>query len=106
QLQKRQSFENAHDPGMAESAPEQLPVQKVRGAPEALENGKTLVAPAHASGNGPVETRHHPCGRALEKSELFHARLDRRDELNRRGACSDDGHPPAGKLMGMVPARG
>src|SRR6185295_1938427 len=51
-------------------------------------------------------TTHNPWGRSLKEIQLFNLRLDRRHELNRRGASTDHRNPAPLDLELVIPTRG
>lgn len=61
--------------------------------------------PALPRADACVGPRQHPRRGALEDREVRHLRLDLGDELGGRGAGPDHGHPPAGEVEVVVPAR-
>src|SRR5205823_949391 len=62
------------------------------------------VEPALARGDRTVRVRQDPGRGALEDVQALDPGLDLGDELDRRGAGADGGHPLAGEVVVVVPA--
>ena len=103
QVAQREALAPAHDARVAEAEHEALARPVDARAHEQLGGRQRAVQPPLPALQRAVRARHDPRRRALEEVQAPDARLDLRDELDRRGAGADHGHALAVEVVVVVP---